>query len=126
MSRRCENKPNLTSNETVLTTFTVHQRQEKAASETYLNWNTHLRSALDSFTKSHPDATVLLFSSFEVFNHILDEYEAYGFKAKEIRQAFGAVWNDFLHPTSKIHDILAAHFADFLRSVSLPASARRS
>ncbi|THU87264.1 hypothetical protein K435DRAFT_761949 [Dendrothele bispora CBS 962.96] len=91
--------------------------RENAASESYLNWNTNLRSALDSFAGSHSDATVLLFSSFGVFSHLLDNPEEYGFKARELRQEYGGIWNDYLHPTSRVHDIVAARLTEFLKAV---------
>ncbi|KAF5373877.1 hypothetical protein D9758_000632 [Tetrapyrgos nigripes] len=96
----------------------VSKRRETEASEAYLNWNTALQKSLDIFTKSHSDVTLLLFSSFEVFSAILDNPVSYGFQASQIRERFGEIWSDDLHPTSKVHDILATRLADFLNTVS--------
>ncbi|KAF7324897.1 Lipase-GDSL domain-containing protein [Mycena kentingensis (nom. inval.)] len=45
----------------------------------YIDWNTELEKAVASFAAKHPECTVLLFSSWDVFNSFLDDPEVYGF-----------------------------------------------
>lgn len=86
----------------------------------YDNFNTHLSSNARVFATSHPDATVLLFSSAATFNALLDEPLAYGFEESDRHKADGGIWYDRLHPTSKVHDFVARDFAEFLASVESP------
>lgn len=81
------------------------------------NWNSALLEAIQTFCNLHVDITAMLFSSSATFNALLDEPEAYGFEPSDIRKAWGSVWVDSLHPTSKVHDVIARNMADFLGEV---------
>jgi phospholipase/lecithinase/hemolysin len=95
----------------------VRSHLEEVVFEKFQAWNTALRNAAQQFGKNHPDATVLVFSSFEVFDTILDRPEEHGFDPKDVKRSGGSVWMDHIHPTSKVHDYIARHVAAFLESV---------
>ncbi|KAG6874206.1 hypothetical protein C0995_003752 [Termitomyces sp. Mi166 len=67
----------------------------------YQDYNAELEEAAKEFAKQHPDITVLLHSSAATFNRLLDSPEEYGFSQSDCRKAGGAIWYDWLHPTSK-------------------------
>ncbi|KAF9075219.1 hypothetical protein BDP27DRAFT_1315709 [Rhodocollybia butyracea] len=95
----------------------VPEDRADQASGSYDDWNTRLRSGLKPFAESHADASVFLFSSYASFNNLLDNYTDYGFKQDDLHRAFRAIWNDHLHPTSKVHNILASDIYSFLYSI---------
>ncbi|KAJ7598891.1 hypothetical protein C8J56DRAFT_769912 [Mycena floridula] len=95
----------------------VPASRESSAAASYLNWNSCLRSAIQSFCDSHPDISAFLFSTHDVFSSILEEPTAYGFKADDVKRRHGGIWYDHLHPTSRVHEILANQIEDFLRSI---------
>jgi len=87
----------------------------------YADWNAALRSSIASFASEHPDATALLFSSHATFTRVLDDPEGYGFHEKgAARKAGKGIWMDILHPTNKMHDIVAKDLATFLGTVTQP------
>ena len=61
---------------------------------------------------------MFLFSSYRLFESILDMPEVYGFDIEDVRKNGGSVWMDFLHPTSKVHDHIASSLADFLQDIA--------
>ncbi|KAK7054762.1 hypothetical protein VNI00_003225 [Paramarasmius palmivorus] len=95
----------------------VRAGMEESASRSNKSWNNMLQSGALNFAKLHSDATVLLYSSAALFNTVLDDPYSYGFDAAEIRKGWGKFWHDNLHPTTKVHDILAEDIARFLASV---------
>lgn len=96
----------------------MRPRQERENSVIYLDWNTTLRKTLEKFSKEHEDASVFLFSAFELFTKFLDNPQDYGFPASDVRKVGGEIWIDMIHPTSKVHDIVASNLADFLNKQS--------
>ena len=60
---------------------------------------------------------MLLFSSWATFSRVMDNPNAYGFTQKDTVSAASRMWVDHLHPTSKMHDIVARDVAEFLTSV---------
>ncbi|KAH9977861.1 hypothetical protein BGW80DRAFT_1284562 [Lactifluus volemus] len=60
-------------------------------------WNDELRRGFTTFATNHPDATVMFFSVWDTFLR-------------------GSIWFDFMHPTSRVHSIIAAEIAQFLHS----------
>ena len=80
------------------------------------NWNEELRRGLISFAASHPDATVMLFSAWDTFTRILSDPARYGFNPADRTTQGGSIWFDFMHPTSRVHNILAGEIAQFLAS----------
>jgi phospholipase/lecithinase/hemolysin len=85
----------------------------------YVNWNASLQQAIESFVNpaEHPGATALYFSAHNVFNAFLDDPERYGFQEADKKLSGGGIWNDHLHPTSAVHNIIAKELADFLKRV---------
>ncbi|KAH9966024.1 hypothetical protein BC827DRAFT_786476 [Russula dissimulans] len=80
------------------------------------NWNDELRRGLANFAAGHPDATVMLFSAWDTFSRILSDPARYGFNPADRTTQGGSIWFDFMHPTSRVHSILAAEIAQFLAS----------
>jgi len=95
----------------------VPRQKESTVLTRFRDWNWQLRSAIREFCDTHPEASVFLFSSFRLFESILDMPEVYGFKSEDVRSHGGSVWNDFLHPTSKVHDHIASNLAEFLTEI---------
>ena len=62
---------------------------------------------------------MLLYSSHATFTKILDNPEKYDFKAADVRRQGGSVWVDQLHPTSKVHRVVAQEVAEFLETVGI-------
>jgi phospholipase/lecithinase/hemolysin len=92
---------------------------EAIVEEKIQTWNTALRDAAQDFGENHSDATVLLFSSFEAFDTILNKPEEHGFNPEDVKRLNGGIWLDHIHPTSKVHDYIARRVAAFLESVQL-------
>jgi phospholipase/lecithinase/hemolysin len=80
------------------------------------NWNSELRCGLAQFATTHPDATVMLFSAWDTFSRILSDPARYGFNPADRSVQGGSIWFDFMHPTSRVHNILAGEIAQFLLS----------
>jgi len=79
----------------------------------YDRWNIILRPSAKAFSSAHPAATVLLFSSHATFSRVLDDPVGHNFGAMEIRRKKGEIWMDHLHPTSKMHNVVAKDLANF-------------
>ncbi|KAF8525790.1 hypothetical protein BU17DRAFT_62360 [Hysterangium stoloniferum] len=82
----------------------------------YEDWNTLLRPRLKEFATSRDDATVFLFSSWDIFNKILDNPKSYGFSESDPQERGGGIWRDHLHPTDPVHKIIAAEVSKLLAS----------
>jgi len=85
----------------------------------YEKWNTSLRQTMKKFASRHEDVTALLYSSHAMLTKILDNPETYGFPRGDVRKRAGSIWFDHLHPTSKVHDLIAEDVGDFLSSVGM-------
>ncbi|KAI0713878.1 hypothetical protein C8Q76DRAFT_768744 [Earliella scabrosa] len=92
----------------------------KKAELTVLAWNEKLEEAARSFSATHPDATVLIWSSWHLFTQMFNDPSSFGFTAEDLMDG-GAVFVDGLHPTSAVHEIIAAQLLDFLLNISPPA-----
>ncbi|KZV69485.1 carbohydrate esterase family 16 protein [Peniophora sp. CONT] len=79
-------------------------------------WNTELRSQATQFGLDHPDATILLFSSWYTFSVILNKPTEYGLKPEDVHAQFSSVWVDHLHPSSSVHRGVALAIYDFLNN----------
>ncbi|VDB83053.1 unnamed protein product [Peniophora sp. CBMAI 1063] len=91
---------------------------EAIATSTVAIWNKQLVSRAKKFAADHPDATVILFSSWLAFSIILDNPTEYGLKPSDIHEGFSSVWCDHLHPTSSVHRGVALAIHDFLSHVA--------
>ena len=94
----------------------VQQADTVARAAMYNRWNTSLQSGVQKFADRHEDATVLLFSSHELFHKVLDNPKDYDLDESTVNDEGGPVWFDFLHITSKMHGIVARAIEDFLSS----------
>ncbi|KDQ26342.1 carbohydrate esterase family 16 protein, partial [Pleurotus ostreatus PC15] len=72
-------------------------------------WNDALRDQAIEFGSSNEDATVFLFSSHRVLTDVLDDPLEYDFGEDDPVIEGGRIWEDGLHLTSDIHDILCKH-----------------
>lgn len=89
------------------------------------SWNTLLAKNVHDFASSYgSDITGLIFSAHALFGRVLDNPETYSFQESDIAKNGGAIWVDHLHPTTKMHAIIAADMAAFLEDV--PAGESRS
>lgn len=93
-------------------------------SVSYEDWNGHLREGLGGFRRKFIDASVLLFSSWDIFTRILDSPETFGFPATDVCKAGGAIWVDQLHPTSAVHAIIAKDVMEFLDGFTVSKTGR--
>jgi phospholipase/lecithinase/hemolysin len=85
----------------------------------YNSWNAALGKTAETFASRHEDVTVLIYSSHATFTKILDNPEKYGFNAADVRKPWASVWVDQLHPTSKVHRVVAQDVAEFLGTVGI-------
>ncbi|KAJ6551716.1 hypothetical protein B0H19DRAFT_1211301 [Mycena capillaripes] len=92
----------------------INRSPAKGNEPNYVSWNTELKQAATLFAANHPDTTVMIYSSWDTFNALLDDPVAHGFPAEDVRKANGSIWVDHLHPTSKVHDFIARDMSRFL------------
>ncbi|KAF7431187.1 hypothetical protein PC9H_006908 [Pleurotus ostreatus] len=69
-------------------------------------WNDALRAQAIEFGSSNKDVTVFLFSAHQVLTDVLDDPLEYDFGEDDPGIEGGRIWEDGLHLTSDIHDIL--------------------
>lgn len=79
----------------------------KRVAKDVTTWNKHLGHKATTFQSNADDTTLLLFSSHAFFKDLLDEPSKYGFSEEDTKISEGAIWFDDLHPTSKVHEVLA-------------------
>ncbi|RPD55355.1 hypothetical protein L226DRAFT_468947 [Lentinus tigrinus ALCF2SS1-7] len=84
---------------------------------TVLTWNAKLGDAARAFATAHPDATVLIWSSWHLFSRVYSDPESFGFGEEDLADDEGGIFIDGLHPTSAMHAIVAAQILDFLSEV---------
>lgn len=101
----------------------------------FVGWNETLTNCIRDFTAKHgpkdsasssgaPDSgapTCLYFSSYKVFNEILDNPGAEGYPSEDVKVAGGSIWVDQLHATAAVHKDIAHELAQFLRSIEVTA-----
>ena len=84
---------------------------------THEEWNDKLKEFSLGFARRHPDATVLICSSWVTFTRVLDDPTAFGFEEGDQSKRGGSIWLDHSHPTSKMHDEIAKDVLSLLRSL---------
>ncbi|TFK29983.1 hypothetical protein FA15DRAFT_699549 [Coprinopsis marcescibilis] len=89
---------------------------------TFQRWNAILLERLREFSAGHLDCTVLLFSTHQTFTAVLEDLTSYGFSSGDEHLAGGTFWHDHLHPTSKMHDLMAHFLSEFLGEVPVEDS----
>ncbi|KAI0697108.1 hypothetical protein C8T65DRAFT_743346 [Cerioporus squamosus] len=87
-----------------------------------LTWNAKLGEAARAFAAAHPDATVLIWSSWHLFSQIYSDPESFGFREQDLVDDEGGIFVDGLHPTSAVHGIVAAQILDFLSEIPSQSS----
>ncbi|KZT35686.1 hypothetical protein SISSUDRAFT_1121437 [Sistotremastrum suecicum HHB10207 ss-3] len=85
----------------------------------YQKFNAALRTAGNDFVVNHQRSTVLLFSSFDLFNQVLDEPEGFDFEKTDVARAGGGIWVDRIHPTTGMHKVVADALCQFLEQQSV-------
>jgi phospholipase/lecithinase/hemolysin len=85
-------------------------------SDNLTTWNSELARMATTFASSLPDATVMIFSSWDTFNRVLDNPADYGFNEDHVGKEGGQIWVDHLHPTSEMHAVIARDLVAFLES----------
>lgn len=80
-------------------------------------WNVALRAEAEKFASSYDEATVLIYSSWATFTKVLDDPTAFDFAQEDVKKSAGSIWVDRLHPTSKMHGVIAQDMAQLLNSV---------
>ena len=101
------------------------------------DWNKRLHALATSFSLAHPDATVFHFDAHALFNQVIDDPNAYpqtqvykhtADNCEEYHSASQKddwneicgieleryLWHDALHPTTAVHDAMAAQVAQML------------
>ncbi|KAJ6475696.1 hypothetical protein C8R47DRAFT_665450 [Mycena vitilis] len=96
----------------------INRSPVKGNAPNYMSWNNELSKAAALFATAHPDATVMVYSSWDTFNALLDDPVAHGFPAEDARKSNSSIWVDHLHPTSKVHDFVARDMFSFLSAQS--------
>ena len=73
-----------------------------------------LREYAEKFSAAHPDATVLIFSSWDVFSRVLADPTSGGFVEGFER---AALFVDGFHPSSEFHAVFAREFLTYVDGV---------
>ena len=84
---------------------------------THEAWNDLLPALATTFAETHPDSTVLIYSSYDTFTRIMENPTKYGFNTGDEFKPRGSIWYDQIHPTSKMHDEIANDLLAFLSEV---------
>ena len=80
-------------------------------------WNAALTSSIAALRQRHEDARVYSLDTHALFTDIFDNPEKHGFVAGDVGRAHGgAIWMDGLHPTSRVHGIIADEVQSLLQS----------
>jgi hypothetical protein len=61
--------------------------------------------------------SMLFFSSYESISAILDDPVRHGFAEADLKKMNGSIWVDYMHPTSRVHDLLARDLSRFLGKI---------
>jgi len=86
--------------------------------ETYRKWNSLLHEQTKTFhaNPEHSDCTILMYSSYNIFTRVNEEPEKFGFPPGDVKRKGGSMWMDHLHPTSKMHKVIADDLEGFLKA----------
>lgn len=88
---------------------------EPRAYQSYLDWNERLHAGAKDFHTKHPNITALMYSSWDIFDKVNNEPTRFGFSNRDLRKRGGAIWMDHLHPTSRMHKVVATDLEAFLK-----------
>ena len=70
-------------------------------------WNENLQAQMTEFGTSSKEATTLLFSAHQVLSEVLDDPSEFDFGEDDPETEGGGIWEDDLHLTEDVHDVLA-------------------
>ena len=73
-------------------------------------WNSYLQTVVKEFLEGHSEAITAIYDVASVFTSVLDDPTKFGFKDSTDWGDENCVWDDALHPTSKMHHIIAEEF----------------
>ena len=80
-------------------------------------WNELLRVRAKEFAEKHPDSTVIVYSSWATFSKVLDDPKEFGMEDGDQQKMNGTIWFDHIHPTSKMHGVIATDVEALLKTV---------
>jgi len=83
-------------------------------------WNSCLQTVVKEFLEGHSGAIAEIYDVASVFTSVLDHPTEFGFKNSNDWGDENCVWNDALHPTSKMHQIIAEEFVKVIRTAICP------
>ena len=75
--------------------------------ERITTWNDLLKTQTTDFGNSYEEATMILFSSYQVLAEVLEDPTEFDLGEDDPDTEGGGFWEDDFHLTSDIHDILA-------------------
>lgn len=81
-------------------------------------WNDLLHSHTTTFGTSYKEATIFLFSSNRILTEILDDPCEYGFDEDDADIEGGEIWEDDLHLTTEVHEIIVDRLVEAIFSGS--------
>ncbi|KAJ8698972.1 hypothetical protein PTI98_005619 [Pleurotus ostreatus] len=93
-------------------------RGKNLPNKDYETWNKLLEDGAASFATANPEATVMIFSAWDLFHDVMDNPDKYEFGAEKRGSGVSGFLVDGLHPTSKMHNIIAREVSIFLRGQS--------
>ncbi|KAI0669353.1 hypothetical protein C8Q78DRAFT_1080659 [Trametes maxima] len=79
-------------------------------------WNPLLREGAKTFSSTHADATVVVFSSSDLFTRIIADPHSFGLSA----DGRDALFVDGFHPSSEVHAVVAREILAFLKRGAAP------
>lgn len=82
----------------------------------YQLWNKTLKQYVSDFASKHSEATTMVFSSYNTFSRVLQNPVTFGFEEKDVRKFAGNIWVDHIHPTSRVHWVIAKDISTFLNA----------
>ena len=76
-----------------------------------------LRQRAELFSQTHGDATVLLFSSWDLFTRVLSDPSSVGLPHGGDREG---LFVDGFHPSSDLHRVISSEVLEFLSNIAIP------
>jgi phospholipase/lecithinase/hemolysin len=80
----------------------------------YAAWNELLNTKLTTFAAETPKANIFLLSWNRLLGDILDEPAKFGFEENAKTEEGMGIWEDHLHLTEAVHEIIAKKVVEVL------------
>ena len=77
-------------------------------------WNEKLATRSRQFNERFDDISLAIYDAYWVFSSILDNPGKNGFRDAVSICYEGCIWHDHIHPTAKVHELLAAGLSTLL------------